>query len=169
MTQSKKMQTPLDFTADCRRVWRAMLCALTLLACGTVPVRALDGMIGIHEPSTVIECDGSYYVYGTGRGISVPVSSNGFNWERGQRVFDRIPETVKACVPKNNGSDAWAPDIIRSNGEYYLYNAISSWGQYVLGGRPDDQPGLGTEKSELPLDGPGHGGSFRGGGKPQRD
>jgi arabinan endo-1,5-alpha-L-arabinosidase len=124
---------PRDFAADCRTAWRAMLmpCVLTLLACGTVPARALDGMTGIHDPSTVIACDGSYYVYGTGRGISVLVSSNGFNWERGQRVFDQIPATVKAYVPKNNGSDVWAPDIIKLNGEYYLYYAISSWGQYV--------------------------------------
>ena len=34
-----------------------------------VPVWALDGAIGIHDPSTVIQCDGNYYVFGTGPGI----------------------------------------------------------------------------------------------------
>jgi arabinan endo-1,5-alpha-L-arabinosidase len=46
-------------------------------------------------------------------------------------VFDRIPDSVKSFVPKNNGSDVWAPDIIHLNGQYYLYYSISSWGQYV--------------------------------------
>src|SRR5579871_5072519 len=27
---------------------------------------ALDGQIGIHDPSTVIQCEGKYYVFGTG-------------------------------------------------------------------------------------------------------
>ena len=92
---------------------------------------ALDGMPGIHDPSTVIVCDGNYYVYGTGRGISVLTSSNGFDWQRGQRVFDRVPDSVKSYVPKNDGADVWAPDIIKLGSEYHLYYAISSWGQYV--------------------------------------
>jgi arabinan endo-1,5-alpha-L-arabinosidase len=95
------------------------------------PVLALDGTIGIHDPSTVVQCDGNYYVFGTGRGIPVLVSTNGFDWQRGGQVFDRIPDSVKSYVPKNDGRDVWAPDIIKLNGQYYLYYAISSWGQYV--------------------------------------
>ena len=34
-------------------------------------VFALEGAIGVHDPSTVAICDGKYYVYGTGRGVSV--------------------------------------------------------------------------------------------------
>jgi arabinan endo-1,5-alpha-L-arabinosidase len=105
--------------------------ALAVLAQGGAPARALEGAIGIHDPSTVIQCDGNYYVFGTGRGVSVLTSSNGFNWQRGQRVFDRVPDSVKSFVPKNDGQGVWAPDIIRLNGEYYLYYSISSWGQYV--------------------------------------
>ena len=41
-----------------------------------------------------------------------------------------IPEDVHAGVPKNNGSDVWAPDIIRMNGQFYLYYAVSSWGSF---------------------------------------
>ena len=105
--------------------------ALVALRLASVPALALEGAIGVHDPSTVAICEGKYYVFGTGRGISVLTSSNGFNWERGQRVFDRIPETVKSYVPKNDGADVWAPDITKLNGEYYLYYSISSWGQFV--------------------------------------
>jgi len=105
--------------------------ALAILALDAAPALALEGAIGIHDPSTVIQCDGNYYVFGTGRGVSVLTSSNGFDWQRGQRVFDRVPDSVKSFVPKNDGQGVWAPDIIRLNGEYYLYYSISSWGQYV--------------------------------------
>ena len=89
---------------------------ILLLASG-LSALALDGAIGIHDPSTVAVCDGKYYVYGTGRGISVLTSSNGFDWQRGGRVFDRIPDSVKQFCPKNDGSSVWAPDILKLNGE----------------------------------------------------
>ena len=95
------------------------------------PAWALDGMIGIHDPSTVIKCDGNYYVFGTGRGISVLTSSNGFDWQRGGRIFDRIPDSVKSFVPKNDGQSVWAPDITKLNGQYYLYYAVSAWDVFV--------------------------------------
>ena len=108
-----------------------LFCALMAVALNSHPLLALAGAIGIHDPSTVVVCDGKYYVFGTGRGISVLTSSNGFNWQRGGKVFDRIPDSVKQFCPKNDGQSVWAPDIIQLNGEYYLYYSISFWGQYV--------------------------------------
>jgi arabinan endo-1,5-alpha-L-arabinosidase len=95
------------------------------------PAWALDGAIGIHDPSTVIQCDGNYYVFGTGRGASFLVSSNGFDWQRGGRAFDRIPDSVKSFVLKNDGSGVWAPDIVKLKDGYYLYYAVSAWGSFV--------------------------------------
>lgn len=113
-----------------RTGYTALICAL-ILGLSAPTVCALEGMIGIHDPSTVVECDGSFYVFGTGRGIPFLTSSNGFDWQRGGRVFDRVPDSVKSFVPKNDGQSVWAPDIIRLNGGYYLYYAISSWGEFV--------------------------------------
>jgi arabinan endo-1,5-alpha-L-arabinosidase len=113
------------------RLLLKFFCGVAFLALTCAPARALDGMIGIHDPSTVIQCDGNYYVFGTGRGISVLTSTNGFDWQRGGRVFDRIPDSVRQFCPKNDGQSVWAPDIIKLNGQYYLYYAISSWGQFV--------------------------------------
>ena len=42
---------------------------------------ALDGQIGIHDPSTIIQCDGKYYTFGTGGGGLV--SDDGWTWRRG--------------------------------------------------------------------------------------
>jgi arabinan endo-1,5-alpha-L-arabinosidase len=114
-----------------RKTRLAVFFALALAVLGGSSALALEGAIGIHDPSTVIKCEGNYYVFGTGRGISILTSSNGFDWRRGGRVFDRIPDSVKAFVPKNDGQSAWAPDIIQLNGEYYLYYAVSAWNEFV--------------------------------------
>ena len=110
-----------------RRLWYGL--ALFVLA--AAPTVALDGMLSIHDPSTVVICDGHFYVFGTGGGIPFLTSSDGFTWQRGGRVFDRVPASVKSFVPKNDGVNVWAPDITQINGEYYLYYAISSWGEFV--------------------------------------
>lgn len=107
-----------------------ILLVATVLS-GRTQAWALEGAIGVHDPSTVAVCDGNYYVFGTGRGIPILTSSNGFDWQRGGRVFDRIPDSVKQYVPKNDGQSVWAPDIIQLNDEYYLYYSVSFWGSYV--------------------------------------
>ena len=71
-------------------------------------VFALDGQIGIHDPSTVIFCDGKYYTYGTG-GTSL-ISDDGWSWRRG------------ASLPRRG----LAPDVIHMGNRYYLYIAANS-------------------------------------------
>ena len=110
---------------------RRLLPCLAWLVLAAAPAPALDGTLTIHDPSTVVVCDGHYYVFGTGGGIPILSSPDGFTWQRGGRVFARVPDSVKAFVPKNDGVNVWAPDIIKLNGEYYLYYAISSWGEFV--------------------------------------
>ena len=45
------------------------------------PVLALDGEPYIHDPSTIMECDGKYYTFGTGRGGLI--SEDGWTWHSG--------------------------------------------------------------------------------------
>ena len=63
-------------------VWRSIAGA-TVVALFTLasPVFALDGQIGIHDPSTVIQCDGKFYVFGTGGGGLI--SDDGWTWRGG--------------------------------------------------------------------------------------
>ncbi|MGH7968592.1 MAG: arabinan endo-1,5-alpha-L-arabinosidase, partial [Limisphaerales bacterium] len=77
----------------------AAICALVVRAF------ALDGQIGIHDPSTVIQCNGKYYTYGTGG--SCLVSEDGWTWRRG-------------VTPARRGM---APDIIHIGDRYYMYVA----------------------------------------------
>ena len=87
--------------------------AAILVLVATIFVRdslvfALDGEVSIHDPSTVIFCDGKYYTYGTG-GTSL-VSDDGWIWRRG------------APLPRRG----LAPDVIHIGDHYYLYIAANS-------------------------------------------
>ena len=64
---------------------------------------ALDGQINIHDPSTVIPCEGKYYVYGTGG--NPLVSDDGWTWRRG-------------VTPARTGA---APDVIHIGDRYFMY------------------------------------------------
>ena len=68
---------------------------------------ALDGQIGIHDPSTVVQCDGKYYIYGTG-GTGL-VSDDGWTWRRG------------TALPRRG----LAPDVIHLGDRYYVYVAAN--------------------------------------------
>jgi arabinan endo-1,5-alpha-L-arabinosidase len=97
---------------------------------GPRPEPAPGKMPFVHDPSTVIRSGGLYYVFTTGRGIPILSSPDLVNWTRQGSVFTAIPDDVHAVVPKNNGTDVWAPDILRIGKVYYLYYAVSSWGSF---------------------------------------
>jgi len=82
----------------------ALLAAILTLAALAL---ALDGQIGIHDPSTIMLCNGKYYTYGTG-GSSL-VSDDGWTWRRG-------------VTPPRRGM---APDIIHIGDRYYMYIAAN--------------------------------------------
>ncbi len=88
------------------------------------------GMPFVHDPSTVVRFHGKYYVFSTGRGAPFYSSPDTVTWTREGSVFALIPDAVHALVPKNNGTDVWAPDIIRLGDQFYLYYAVSSWGSF---------------------------------------
>jgi arabinan endo-1,5-alpha-L-arabinosidase len=68
---------------------------------------ALDGQFGIHDPSTVVLCNGKFYTYGTG-GTSL-ISDDGWTWKRG------------ATLPRRG----LAPDVIHIGERYYTYVAAN--------------------------------------------
>src|SRR5438045_9375284 len=69
------------------------------------PVLALEGQIQIHDPSTIVRCEGKFYTYGTGG--SCLVSDDGWTWTRG-------------TIPARRGM---APDIIHLGDRYCMYVA----------------------------------------------
>ena len=82
--------------------------------------------IPVHDP-VIIKQDSMYYIFCTGRGISVWSSTNMKEWKREKPVFDTLPWAVQAV--KGFTNHIWAPDISFYNGLYYLYYSVSAFGK----------------------------------------
>lgn len=83
--------------------------------------------LSIHDPSTIVRCDGVYWLFATGRGIKSFHSKDLKTWTAGSAVLTTLPEWHKTAVPGNRGH-LWAPDVIHHNGRYLLYYSVSTWG-----------------------------------------
>ena len=96
------------------------LLAITLLL--TASLTALDGDPAIHDPSTVVVESGRYYTFGTGGGIPILASDDGWTWERIGSVADGVEGGLPAeSVLARGGRNTWAPDVIKSGDRYFLY------------------------------------------------
>jgi arabinan endo-1,5-alpha-L-arabinosidase len=83
----------------------------SLLAfCLSRPALALDGEPYMHDPSTVTQCDGKFYTFGTGRGGLI--SDDGWTWRSGG-------------VRPGGGV---APDVIHIGDRYYVSYATGGGG-----------------------------------------
>lgn len=81
----------------------------------------------VHDPSTIVSCNGEYWLFATGMGIISRHSSDLRNWTAGPTVFTNSPAWTKDAVPGNRGH-LWAPDIIKLNDRFFLYYSVSTWG-----------------------------------------
>ena len=85
-------------------------------------LRALDGEPGLHDPSTIIQAGGKFYVYGTGNGLPAYVSDDGWTWRRAGSVMQAVADGKPGpAVLAKGGNNTWAPDIVRSGDRYFLY------------------------------------------------
>lgn len=83
---------------------------------------ALEGEVGIHDPSTVIASGGRFYTYGTGGGLPILVSDDGWNWRRAGTVMEAVPGGQAGPeVLARGGTNTWAPDIVHIGDRYFLY------------------------------------------------
>jgi len=84
--------------------------------------------IGVHDP-VIIKQDSLYYVFCTGRGVSMFSSKDLVHWKTEKPVFDAAPTWVTEAIPAFRGNNIWAPDISYYKGQYYLYYAVSAFGK----------------------------------------
>jgi Glycosyl hydrolases family 43 len=88
------------------------------------PVPALDGQPGIHDPSTVVLHNGKFYAYGTGNGLPISVSDDGWTWRRAGTLMQALPGGRPGPdVITRGGNNTWAPDVIRVGDRYFVYYA----------------------------------------------
>jgi arabinan endo-1,5-alpha-L-arabinosidase len=93
----------------------------------------LQGDLKVHDPVMIKQGD-TYYIFHTGRGISVKTSKDMITWKDAGSVFGRnsLPAWHKDDIPEQNGH-LWAPDISFSNGVYHLYYSVSAWMNFNSG------------------------------------
>ena len=81
-------------------------------------VSAQTGQPYIHDPSTIAECDGKYYTYGTGGGGLM--SDNGWSWFP---IADRLKLGEQTALQVRPGGGA-APDVLKLGDRYLcIYGA----------------------------------------------
>jgi arabinan endo-1,5-alpha-L-arabinosidase len=103
-----------------------MLRKLCLLAATAfaLPAFALDGEVVIHDPSTVIFESGRYYTFGTGAGMPILASDDGWTWRRAGTLMSAIPGGKPGPdVLARGGNNTWAPDVIHVGDKYFVYYA----------------------------------------------
>ncbi len=79
----------------------------------------------VHDPVVAKQGD-TYYLFNTGRGITVHSSTDLENWNREPAVFKEKPEWTDSVVADFE-NHIWAPDIYFEDETYYLYYSVSSF------------------------------------------
>ena len=112
-----------------------------------VVAQTLTGNLNLHDPSSVLQQDGRYYLFYKSQGIRTKTSDDRINWITGPRVFgsNQIPAWTSQNVPANTGN-FWAPDVAYFNNLYHLYYSVSSFGSQ------DSAMGLATNPTLDPAD-----------------
>ncbi|PJJ59597.1 family 43 glycosylhydrolase [Hymenobacter chitinivorans] len=121
----------LRFRPHTGRALTFLIVLLTLLA--RPQARALQGLTGVHDPSTIVKEGNKYWVFATGQGIYSMYSTDLVNWTPGPRavfVNNAYPSWINTKVPGFTGN-FWAPECVFRNGKYYLYYSCSTFGSKV--------------------------------------
>ncbi|MDN3594265.1 arabinan endo-1,5-alpha-L-arabinosidase [Zunongwangia endophytica] len=79
----------------------------------------------VHDP-VAIEAEGKYYMFCTGRGISMFSSEDLKEWKHEAPVFAEKPSWTDSVVPEFR-NHIWAPDVVAHNGKFYLYYSVSAF------------------------------------------
>jgi arabinan endo-1,5-alpha-L-arabinosidase len=102
--------------------------------------------VRVHDPSTIVKCDGEYWIFYTGRGVPSYHSRDLMTWQTGPQVFTSAPAWTEEAVPAHRGISYWAPDVQHVGDRYLLYYSISTFG------KRDSAIGLATNPTLNPND-----------------
>lgn len=81
----------------------------------------------VHDP-VMVKDGGSYYVFATGRGVTVYTSPDLKTWSAPRPVLGEGFAWTREAVPGST-NHYWAPDIVKLNGKWHLYYSVSTFGK----------------------------------------
>jgi beta-xylosidase len=97
----------------------------------SVAALSVPSNLGCHDPSRIINDNGSYYFYCTSNDLTGWYTSNGGStWKQTPKIFPNgIPARVHAACPTNDGHNIWAPDVIWNPNTrlFYVYYSVADW------------------------------------------
>jgi len=105
---------------------RQIFIAILILFAKNISAQEYQTNIPVHDP-VIKKQDSVFYIFCTGRGVSVWSSKDMQAWKKEKPVFDTLPWAVQAVPGFKN--HIWAPDISYYNGLYYLYYSVSAFGK----------------------------------------
>jgi arabinan endo-1,5-alpha-L-arabinosidase len=105
---------------------KTLLLGLLLQSLGS-QAQAPSPAIPIHDP-VLTRQNGTYYLFGTGNGVTVWSSKDRKSWTAEKPVFATPPAWAQRDVPGFK-EHIWAPDISYHNGQYSLFYSISTFGK----------------------------------------
>lgn len=85
----------------------------------------LKGDLRVHDPVMIKQND-TYYIFSTGKGVSIKTSKDRIHWKNSGKVFGKSLAWFKNDIPDQDGA-LWAPDIHYRNGKFHLYYSVSGW------------------------------------------
>lgn len=100
---------------------------LFILMLITITAAYSQEKVKAHDP-VMIQQDGTFYLFTTGRGISVWSSTDMNSWKQEAPVFENPPQWAVDAIPGFKGH-IWAPDIAYHNELYHLYYSVSAFGK----------------------------------------
>ena len=88
---------------------------------------AVEGDVtAVHDPA-IVASGSTYYIYSTGQGLPIRLSTDLVHW----RLIGAVFATKPAWITTTSASDPnslWAPDVSYFGGQYHLYYSVSSFG-----------------------------------------
>jgi arabinan endo-1,5-alpha-L-arabinosidase len=82
--------------------------------------------VSVRDPSLIL-ANGTYYLFGTGKGIKTWSSTDLITWKVQPAVFAAAPSWTNTNIP-GFSNYIWAPEITFYKGQYYLFYSISVFG-----------------------------------------
>ncbi|WP_082017230.1 family 43 glycosylhydrolase [Hymenobacter sp. DG25B] len=125
--------TLVSFSGRVRQLLHTLFMVMLLQAGIGYNAYALQGAIGVHDPSTMVKDGNKYWIFATGQGIYSMYSTDLVNWTAGPKpvfVNNAYPSWINTKVPDFKGI-FWAPEVISMNGKFYLYYSCSTFGSKV--------------------------------------
>jgi Beta-xylosidase len=102
------------------------VCLSVIMAQSSVdPTNNLTGSIQIHDPSSIIKCGNTYYVYQTGGGSKS--SPDRKNWTDGASIISGANAIGNQAWWVIHGGEIWAPEVAFLDGVYYCFYSVSVW------------------------------------------